>query len=414
MHDIGQFLDVLTSEDMKQICLSILLTLILASTSYTQSLHLVNPTATSSLITSPTNNHYIYYNSSVANKNKLFLFFPGTGAVPYNYTLILKEAANIGYHSIGLTYPNSVAINSICSSTLDTTCHSSARYEVFDGIDRTTSFIVDTNNCIQKRVIKLLQYLQLQYPTENWGQYYVGNTIVWDKIIVSGHSQGGGHAGFIGKIKQVERVVMFNAIDWINLLSRNADWITWNGATTENRYYGFGHQRDEYVNFTLLQTTWQKYGMLNYGTLILSDSTTTPYANSHTLYSNLLPANDTTQFHGLIADAYTPLDGSGNPILTPVWDYLIDSPLSMGITKYNNLPYNFSVSPNPSNNILNLKFENIETTLVHLKFSDCTRQILFNEFIDTNNEIHQIDISALQSGVYFLSLNNCTKKIIKN
>jgi len=58
----------------------------------------------------PNYNHYIY-NNKYTKKGKLFLFFVGTGALPYHYREILKLAANIGYHSIGLSYPNDKAIN---------------------------------------------------------------------------------------------------------------------------------------------------------------------------------------------------------------------------------------------------------------------------------------------------------------
>ena len=104
---------------------------------------------------------------------------------------------------------------------------------------------MDTNNCIERRTLKLLQYLHNNYPSENWEHYFSGNQINWNKIIVTGHSQGGGHPGIISKIKQVDRVAMFAAMDWITLLNRNADWITWNGPTPTDRYYGFIHQDDE-------------------------------------------------------------------------------------------------------------------------------------------------------------------------
>ena len=114
----------------------LLFLLFLPTLLFGQTEHMVQPNTADPLSGAPNNNHFIYTNPSVTQKNKLFLFFPGTGAAPFNYREILKHAANLGYHAIGLTYPNSDAINQICLTTTDTTCHSRARLEVFDGIDR--------------------------------------------------------------------------------------------------------------------------------------------------------------------------------------------------------------------------------------------------------------------------------------
>jgi Secretion system C-terminal sorting domain len=382
--------------------------IILTQFAFAQTQHIVLPSATSAAITSPDNNHFVYYNIGVTQKNKLFLFFPGTGAVPFNYREVLKEAANLGYHAVGLNYPNAEAINTLCQPSVDITCHSRARYEVFDGLDRTTDVAVDPNNCIQNRVIKLLQYLQTTYPTENWSQYYSGNNILWDKIIVSGHSQGGGHAGFISKIKQVDRVVMFAAMDWIPLLNRNADWITWAGPTTSNRYYGFVHENDELVNFSLIQSTWINYGMNNYGTL--TNTLTPPYGNSHTLYTTITPDNDPTKFHGcIVADAYTPIV-AGVPTFKPVWDYMIDSVLPvLGIENYD-YRGKLTVSPNPFSNKMVIKnaLGNEIFILTNVK----------GQLIYSGKNIQDKDFSSLQSGLYFLKINNqgnfSTQKIIKN
>ncbi len=383
--------------------------LIFMQFTFAQTQHIVLPSATSAAITLPNNNHFIYYNSGITQKNKLFLFFPGTGAVPFNYKEVLKEASNLGYHSIGLNYPNAEAINTLCQPSVDITCHSRARYEVFDGLDRTTDVSVDPDNCIQNRVIKLLQYLETTYPTENWSQYYSGNNILWDKIIVSGHSQGGGHAGFISKIKQVDRVVMFAAMDWIPLLNRNADWITWTGPTTPNRYYGFVHENDELVNFSLIQTTWINYGMSNYG--VLTNALTAPYGNSHSLYTTITPDNDPTKFHGgIVADAYTPIV-AGVPVLKPVWDYMIDSTLPvLGISDYDYNNQSHIISPNPfSNKII------VKNTLGNENF---TLTNVNGQSIYTGKNIQNQDFSALQSGIYFLKISNqenfSTQKMIKN
>ncbi len=376
-----------------------------------QTEHPVQPNTADSLSGAPNNYHFTYINQAVSQKNKLFLFFPGTGGVPFNYRAILRHAANIGYHSIGLTYPNFDAINSICLSTMDTTCHSRARLEIFDGIDRHNQVNVDANNCIERRTLKLLQYLNNNFPSENWGQYFSGNQIHWNKIIVSGHSQGGGHAGIISKIKQVDRVAMFAATDWIVLLNRNADWITWNGPTSPDKYYGFTHQNDEAVNFEKLQNTWGNYGMSSFGNLVLVDTTVSPYNNSHQLYTLLTPANDPSKFHNaVVVDNHTPMT-SGAPVFAPVWTYMIaENSISATIDDQAEME-SLSVFPNPVKAILSLNCSNCEA-------GDFTIYNLQGQSVKlgqaTNNEV---DFSSLNAGVYMLKVNSGTSiktiKIIK-
>jgi hypothetical protein len=362
-----------------------------------QTLHTVTPSQTSPVPLSPNNNHFAYYNAALTQKNKLVLFFPGTGAVPFNYTEFLKTAANLGYHSIGLTYPNPVQINQLCGTSTDTTCHGLARYEVFDGVDRSSLLAIDSNNCIQNRTIKLLQYLAAQYPSENWAQYFTGNTILWNKIIVAGHSQGGGHAGFISKIKLVDRVVMFAAMDWIPLLNRNADWITWSGPTASSNYFGFIHMDDELVDFTNVQTTWQNYGMAPFGPLTFVDNTVSPYGNTHRLYTNLTPANDTSKYHAcVVSDAYTPTLINGSFAFKPVWEYMMDAPISASINTVETITKP-SVGPNPFKDYIQINSLNV---------SAC-KWVLYNMLgmpVMQGSETKNIVTESLVNGIYILKL----------
>ena len=49
---------------------------------------------------------------------KLFVFLPGTGGVPTSNQLLLSTAADLGYHVIGLSYPNSTAVGTRCRDNL--------------------------------------------------------------------------------------------------------------------------------------------------------------------------------------------------------------------------------------------------------------------------------------------------------
>lgn len=77
------------------------------------------------------------------------------------------------------------------------------------------------------------------------GQYLDANdSIIWEKIRVSGHSQGGGHAGFISKLKKVDRCIIFANRDWMAAYQEHAKWMQRSGLTDADDYYGFVHRND--------------------------------------------------------------------------------------------------------------------------------------------------------------------------
>lgn len=290
-----------------------------------QTEHIVSPATADPLSGAPANNHFAYINNQIAAKGKLFLFFPGTGGVPVFYRQIVKHAANLGYHAVGLTYPNEIAINDLCLNSSDITCHRRARMEVFDGVDRHPDIQVDENNCIKRRAEKLIKYLADTYPSEGWEQYLDGTEVLWNKVVVSGHSQGGGHAGIISKMFEVSRVIMFAATDWVASEATTADWITATGPTPVDRYYGFINRYDEMVNFAVQQITWQNYGMDDFGSTVLVDGLAAPYDGTHMLYTELTPSNDPTKFHGsVVSDPYIPMDDNV-PVFAPVWTYMLEN-----------------------------------------------------------------------------------------
>lgn len=381
---------------MKKILLLFLL-LVVENSTRAQVLFGVYPSDTDSTINNPNNVHIICTNTTVPAKNKLFLFLPGTGGTPAGYMEILKTAADMGYHAIGLMYPNAQAINAICAGSTDTTCHSRARQEVLEGVDLHATITVDPTNCIENRLIRLLKYLDVLYPLDGWHQYMVNDTtLTWTNYIVSGHSQGGGHAGFIGKVRSVTRVAMFSATDWIPLLNRNADWITMPGLTPVSDYYALIHDQDEQISFSIEQTTWLNYGLFNYGSLVKVDTAITPYGNSRTLYTQLTPNLSATAFHNApVVDIHTPVDSLGNYLLEPVWQYMIEGGALSSIEQSSY--FSFNIFPNPAQTFIRVEAETPFTYVIY-ELSGRMRK----NGIATTNQIELIE----EPGLYILSISN--------
>ena len=301
---------------------------------------LIAPQTTDANITTNLNNHYVSINRAVAPKNQLFVFFPGTGGVAFNYLEVNNTAADLGFHAVNLTYPNNEAVNDLCgapNTNLD--CYGNVRLETKDGTDRTSLVSVSRPNSIENRLIKLLIYLRNQAPNDNWGQFLINDsTVNWSKIIISGHSQGGGHAGIIGRFHAVVRVVMFAAMDFNGPTNSPANWISVPASTpnasTPDKFWAFSHTRDEQVNYTLLSNRiWTAYGMNSFGAIVNIDSSAPPFNNTHSLTSNL----ECDNFHGcIVADARL-VRQNGVPIFKPVWEYLlsnITAPLSVNSIQF--------------------------------------------------------------------------------
>lgn len=217
----------------------------------------------------------------------LVVFLPGTSRQPNNYLFIMEQLALMGYHVIGLMYKTDPAINPICRTTDDETCHWRARMENIDGIDRHPSVSVDVTNSILNRLQKLMQYLLTNKPGVGWDQFYVGNQLQWDKIIVTGHSQGASLSGVMGKQFPVKRVVMFSVMDYLNS-GRIPNWV--NDQTNKEKYYAFFHPKDEQVPFRAAQIGWDKLGMTQFGAMADADCTVYPFKNSHILYTTYVPS----------------------------------------------------------------------------------------------------------------------------
>ena len=289
---------------------------------------LIVPSTTDPAIATYLNPHVaINPDPIVPAKNGLFLFLVGTGGQPQNQQLIQTTGAARGYHVIGLMYPNTPSVGSLCDSSTDPDAHWNVRREIITGQDVSSLIAISPTECLEHRLTALLSYLSNNYPTEGWGQYLISGTIAWSKLTVAGHSQGGGHAGVLGKLHPMARVVCFSSpADWRTTPNLPATWYAMPGLTGAERIFGFSHQQDELVTWPVVTATWTAMGMNAFGTVVDVDTVSAPYAGSHELTTNLAHAPTVTYpapFHSAtVVDAATPKLGDGTPTYRPVWIHL--------------------------------------------------------------------------------------------
>ena len=188
----------------------------------------IKPSDTDGLIsTFDLDSHYVYLNPSNANQNVLVVHLPGSYGEPKRASLFGTLAADLGFHCIGLMYPNIPTVGSLCANSNDPNCFEKTRGEIIEGIDYSNAIDITLHESIFSRLKQLLIYLNGQYPTENWGQYLTANQdLIFEKLIFSGHSQGGGHAALIAKYYPIQRALCFSSPkDWYNVIDAPANWL---------------------------------------------------------------------------------------------------------------------------------------------------------------------------------------------
>jgi hypothetical protein len=337
-----------------------------------------------------------------SNINKLFLFIGGTGSNTKSYQTISNFAGTLGYDVINISYPNTVAAASLGNSA-DSMIFSKYRQEVCYGTPLSPDVSVDTLNSINTRTVKLLNYLNQTYPTQNWNQYLINSTTLdWSKIAVGGHSQGGGHACYFAKFNDVDRVLMFSSPnDYSNFFSNSANWLRTVGITAMNKHFAYLNLLDEIVPFNKQLLNIQGLGLHPLFDTTNVDISNSPYSNSHCLY--------TTQTPG-IAILYHNATTKFSLINNSVWTYMLTSTIATSINdlKENNV---FTIYPNPIFTSANIYSNDNLFNKTYVVQNISGQTILTGKSSNSHHLI--IDFSSIDNGVYFVTIDSKTIKIIK-
>ncbi len=234
--------------------------------------------------------HYIVEPAAAGNrKNVLVVFLGGSASTPGDYTEISDRAAHRGYGVIDLRYPNAEVVGTVC--VLSDACFRNIRGETIFGADQayasgqptynSTLTTVNTANSIINRLVSVLDYLANQSasasnPTPSyWAQFLSPNSGSpyvtthsgkvypnWSKIVLAGHSQGGGHAAFAGTHlpsgTAVRRVVLFSAPN-DNISNSSASWVVENTSTPLNRFWGLRNANERTLG-DFVTTNWANLG----------------------------------------------------------------------------------------------------------------------------------------------------------
>ena len=184
--------------------------------------------------------------AAVPSRHQLFLMIEGTGSAARDLLYFDTSIASLGYAVISLDYPNNV-ITTVCSNSQDSSCFYGFRQEIVFGTPVSPVVQVDSVNSICHRLQQFLMYLTKHYPEQGWQEYIKDSTIQWEKVIAAGHSQGAGHAAYLGKRFRMAKVLIFSGPqDYLSYFNMPAGWLSDCSATEPSRYVAFLHVRDPY------------------------------------------------------------------------------------------------------------------------------------------------------------------------
>jgi hypothetical protein len=293
--------------------------------------HVVSPAATDPRLSGPDASDLAMVGPRSSWNGLLLVFLPGSGGQPACCRLFLDEAATLGYHALGLTYENTVAVGIRCGN--DLACYGAVRQNVFDGADPGAPTHLSAENGVEHRLAALLATLARDHPTGGWGSFVAHGRPAYRSIVFSGHSQGGGEAAFIGTVRRLRGVISLSSPPDTNDLHVAAPWLSTvaAGSTPLDRYYAFVHAGDPFL--ARIEADWAAMGLGALGPITSVDQTGPPYGLSHELLSSAaLPPVVLATHDSTAVDSAQPLCSDGQSRYVAVWRYLLHSAGSLSVT----------------------------------------------------------------------------------
>ncbi len=131
---------------------------------------------------------------------------------------VYNAAALEGFHVLAVAYRSTEIVGALCAE--DAACYGPTRHTLVlgqptAGAHASLANMRDDEGIVQ-RTAAALRLLAARQPNGGWeafldtpGDADPVKRVAWNKVVATGHSQGGGHAGFLGSIVKLRRVVQF-------------------------------------------------------------------------------------------------------------------------------------------------------------------------------------------------------------
>lgn len=203
----------------------------------------VAPPATGPTIRQARGPHRALVDPAIPSNGLLLLSLGGTHSLPADFDAFDRLAAALGFHVVALDYPNSV-ISTAARDSRQPDAFRRFRQEIVGGDPVSDLVEVDAANSIEGRFTALLASLAKKDAT--WSPYLEDGRPVWGKVVVVGHSQGSGHAAFLGKRHRLKGVLMLAGPQDTDASGEPVAWLEERGLTDPDRFLGILHRQDPF------------------------------------------------------------------------------------------------------------------------------------------------------------------------
>jgi hypothetical protein len=234
-----------------------------------------------------------------------------------DYRNFLATATESGYHVLALDYSNTgPSVQATCRADPD--CYTAVQRNRLDGSHASAFSSVAPTDSILVRLHAAISYLKSHDSQGGWGRYAQGSTINWGRIVVAGHSQGGGESAYISHLHKVRGALMFSSpVETTDGIA--ASWMHARGKTPPTRLYAFEDDSDMF--FSKIRGSWRMLGMDELGTPQNVDAGAP--LKSHELVSTRDIGNAHESHSRTITDK-TPTNAHGVPVFQFVWKWMLD------------------------------------------------------------------------------------------
>lgn len=208
---------------------------------------LVKPSVADSRVAAFDDPNVVIVPERAAPAAPLVVFMPATSGKPTDSMALLKVVADQGYRVIGLQYNNFPPGVRFCQQGPDLHCF--AAFREMRSTGRNTGAPAAIANTpaesIVGRLVAMLRYLARTEPDGGWQGYLNGDAPRWDRLVLSGLSQGAGMAAYMAKRHKVARVVLFSSPwDYVGPDRQPAPWLSERSATPLARWHAAYNRRE--------------------------------------------------------------------------------------------------------------------------------------------------------------------------
>lgn len=239
------------------------------------------------------------------HRGQLALFLHGAGvAESCGPGAHLRFLAEMGFHVFAPCYVSDYGVEN-CGDDI-----AGCRLEAFEGVDHHAFVDIAPTDAIEPRIVSGLRYLAAQRPDDGWSSFLdADGGVRWERIVLTGHSHGASTAALIGKVRDVERIVLL-----AGPYDRGQNWLAGEGLTPPERQFGLTHPGDRQHEGHL--EAFERLGLP--GALVDVDGAAPPFGGSHRLATEV----ESKKPHSSVrAGGVSPKVGD-TFVLAPVWRYL--------------------------------------------------------------------------------------------